>query len=153
MKMKCKPSTRRLFCRERVLLVMSRSLLIDIYMIRDYRYVALQTTRPKHSCRCPVLSTLYAHLHSSNSKICGKFGVPNPVTGSHPFVTGNPSTPQLLVFPAVMSVKPLYPWPYNHGFRKPRVGLPEAMRASFTSATTEDIRGQEAEVPEMVESV
>jgi hypothetical protein len=93
------------------------------------------------------------YLHSSKSKISGKTGVPNPVTGSHPFVTGKPSTPHEFVLPAVISVKPLYPLLYSHGFKKPSVGLLWEMRASLTSARMEDASGQEAEVPEIVERV
>ena len=75
------------------------------------------------------------------------------MTGSHPFVTGKPSTPQELELPAVISVNALYPLLYNHGFKKPSVGLPWEIRASLTSARTEDASGQEAEVPEVVERV
>jgi len=68
-------------------------------------------------------------------------------------VTGKPAAPQLEVFPPVISVKPLYPLEYSHGFKKPRGGLPSAIRASFTSERTLDAKGQEADVPEIEEKV
>ena len=64
-------------------------------------------------------------------------------------MTGNPSVPHDVVLPPVISVKPLYPLLYNQGFMNPSVGLPEAMRASLTSAATEDINGHDADVPEI----
>lgn len=68
-------------------------------------------------------------------------------------MTGNPSTPHEVVFPALISVNPLYPLLYNQGFKNPNVGFPDAIKASLTSAAIEDISGVEAEVPEIVDSV
>ena len=75
------------------------------------------------------------------------------MTGSQPFVTGKPAVPQLEVLPPVTSVNPLYPFLYNHGFRKPRGGLPQAMRSSMTSEIILAARGVDADVPEIDEKV
>jgi hypothetical protein len=80
-------------------------------------------------------------------------GVPNPVTGSHPFVIGKPAVPQLEAFPAVTSVNPLYPLEYNHGFKKPSGGLPQAIRSSFRREMMLADNGVDADVPEMDEKV
>jgi hypothetical protein len=49
----------------------------------------------------------YLNTHKNNSK--GKLtGVPNPVLGSHPSVTGNPSVPHDAASPPTTSVKALW---------------------------------------------
>jgi hypothetical protein len=55
--------------------------------------------------------------------------------------------------PFTISVNPAYPVLYNHGFKNPKGGLPEDMRASLTRARMEDMRGVEADVPEMMPKV
>jgi hypothetical protein len=46
---------------------------------------------------------------SRKNKVKGKLtGVPNPVLGSHPAVTGNPSVPHEEVLPPTTSVKPVW---------------------------------------------
>jgi hypothetical protein len=94
-----------------------------------------------------------SHFPPANSKIFGKTGVPKPVTASHPSTAENPVVLHPALNPLTISVNPLYPVLYNHGFKKPRGGLPEDIRASLTSARMEDIRGVEADVPEMMPKV
>jgi hypothetical protein len=98
----------------------------------------------------PHFSSIYSFWLPNpfaNATILGKFGVPKPVTASHPSCTGNPVVLHPPFPPLRISVNPLYPFLYSHGFRKPIGALPEEMRASFTRAMTLDIRGVEAEVP------
>ncbi len=53
----------------------------------------------------------------------------------------------------MISVNPLYPFLYNHGFIHPSVGFPEAISASLTREMIDAVRGQEADVPEMEDAV
>lgn len=82
-----------------------------------------------------------------------KFGVPKPVTASHPLTVGKPVVLQPLFEPLVISVKPLPLVWYNQGLRKPRGDLPELISASLTSARIPAMSGAEAEVPEMIPTV
>jgi hypothetical protein len=41
-----------------------------------------------------ISSLIYQAFAPANLTISGKIGVPKPVTGSQPFVTGKPVTPQ-----------------------------------------------------------
>lgn len=61
--------------------------------------------------------------------------------------TLNPGVPQPGLFPVVMSLKPLTPFLYRKGFRKPSDGCPLARRASFRRATKPANAGEEADVP------
>lgn len=60
-----------------------------------------------------------------------------------------PGVPHPGAFPSVMSFRPSTPIEYNIGFRKPKVGFPAAIVASFRSATIPAKVGAEAEVPLM----
>jgi len=55
-------------------------------------------------------------MKTSNS--LGKFGVPKPVTGSHPLTAANPDVPQPGLLPAVMSLKAVG-LAYKVGFTNP----------------------------------
>ena len=85
-----------------------------------------------------------------------KFGVPSPViykrpcqnsctknmneqrlTGSHPTVALKPFVEQPGFEPIVMSFNPRFPLEYNQGFKKPKGLLPQAIRWSFKSETTD----------------
>lgn len=83
----------------------------------------------------------------SDFKILGKYGVPHPVTASHPSVAGNPLTLQPAELPLVISVKPFHPSLYSHGFMKPSGGRPAARSASFTKPRTAAQMGVEPDVP------
>ena len=113
------------------------------------------TFRERDQFREDLSSNISVHTvtHSHQPEGRKLTGVPNPVTGSQPFVTGKPVTPQPWELPLRISVKPLYPLEYNHGFMNPRGGLPDPIRASLTSEMTLDMSGQEALVPEMEDSV
>ena len=81
-----------------------------------------------------------------------KFGVPTPVTGSHPFVALNPGVPHPGLLPTVMSLKTegSSAWSaYTSGLRNPSGGRPLAKRAELRSATMPATAGAEAEVPPM----
>jgi hypothetical protein len=74
-------------------------------------------------------------------------GVPSPVTASQPLAAGNPSVPQPMAEPLVMSLRPKKPLLYRNGFRKPSGLLPSAIRASFTKEMTDANAGEDALVP------
>lgn len=61
--------------------------------------------------------------------------------------------PHELVFPAVMSVKPICPLSYNQGLRKPSGALPAWIRASLTREMMDADKGVDALVPLIVPRV
>ena len=79
--------------------------------------------------------------------------MPHPVTGSQPSVAGNPSVPQPIALPLVISVKALKPPAYNQGLRNPSGGLPLAIRKSLTREMTALAVGVDALVPSSQSSV
>lgn len=66
-----------------------------------------------------------------------KFGVPKPVTGSQPLTAVKPWVLHPGLFPPTISLRPLYPFEYNQGFRNPRGGRFAARRASLMREITE----------------
>ena len=68
--------------------------------------------------------------------------------GGKAVLTLNPSVPQPGACPTVMSVRPVMPLEYKRGFRNPKGGWPEDMRASFNIAMIAAAAGAEADVPE-----
>lgn len=73
--------------------------------------------------------------------------MPNPVTGSHPTVAGNPDVLQPAELPLTTSVNALYPPLYSHGFKNPSGGRPAASSASFASPRMPAQIGDDPEVP------
>ena len=84
------------------------------------------------------------------SKRASNFGVPKPVTGSHPAVAFHfapPGTPEHPTeYPAVMSVNAAELL-YSHGFRNPSGGCPCDFLAAFSSAIAPAKAGPLALVP------
>ena len=80
-------------------------------------------------------------------------GVPNPVTASQPSVAANPVILHPSALPCVTSTKALFPFLYNQGFKKPRVGFPAAISASFNNDRMAAIVGVAALVPSTRRSV
>jgi hypothetical protein len=64
-------------------------------------------------------------------------------------LTVNPGVPHPGAFPLVISLNPSPFNAYMRGLRKPRAGLPAAIRASFSRATKPATDGVDAEVPPM----
>jgi hypothetical protein len=64
-------------------------------------------------------------------------------------LTLNPGVPHPGAFPAVISLNALSPTWYINGLRNPRGGLPVAIRASFSKATSPANVGADADVPPM----
>jgi len=62
-------------------------------------------------------------------------------------LTLNPGVPQPGAFPDVMSVRPAMAVEYNIGFKNPRGGRPDDMRASLRRDTIAANVGDAAEVP------
>ena len=69
------------------------------------------------------------------------------VPGSQPMVALKPSVPHPGLLPTVISFNPAYPVSYNHGFKKPRAGLPALILASLSINTKEAKVGAEQDVP------
>lgn len=80
------------------------------------------------------------------ANIFGKFGVPNPVTGSHPFTAVKPLVPHPGLVPFTISFK-ISGCAYNAGFTNPTVLFPFAMRSSFMRLMIAPKIGALAEVP------
>jgi hypothetical protein len=76
-----------------------------------------------------------------------KYGVPHPVTASHPGVAGKPVVLQPLDEPLVTSVNKTWPRWYSQGLRNPRGGRPSASSASLTRAKTDAQMGEDPDVP------
>ena len=67
-----------------------------------------------------------------------KFGVPKPVTGSHPRAAGKPSVPHPGFVPFLISLNAVANrCEYSAGLIHPTGPLPAAMRASLTAATSD----------------
>lgn len=65
---------------------------------------SLQATRVLHPTSCILQSPVYG-ISTNNSRSLSVFGVPNPVTGSHPGTAWKPGVPQPWFPPDVMSLK------------------------------------------------
>lgn len=93
-----------------------------------------------------------SQVSSSNKALrLSKFGVPNPVTGSHPLVAWKPAEhPPSLLLPVVTSKPNDFVDAYNRGLMNPTVGFPLATRSSLINDTSPANVGHEAEVPDRV---
>ena len=81
-----------------------------------------------------------------------KFGVPTPVTGSHPLVALNPGVPHPGLFPVVISLNARgssASIAYTSGFKNPSGGRPLDSRAELSSETMPANVGEDADVPPM----
>lgn len=90
--------------------------------------------------------TRHAHILKNFASNLGKFGVPNPVTGSQPVVAVNPGVPHPWLPPLVISFR-VHGFAYSVGLMKPTLPLPIAKRASLIRVIIEPTTGAEAEVP------
>jgi hypothetical protein len=87
----------------------------------------------------------YFKLKAAN--ILGRYGLPQPVTASHPGAAGKPVVLQPLLDPLTTSVNKTCPHLYSHGLRKPMGGRPSAANASFKRVKTAAAMGEEPDVP------
>ena len=84
-----------------------------------------------------LLQSLILGVHGrlrNNSTIFGKFGVPNPVNGSHPSTAWNPSVLHPGLLPFLMSLR-TSGWAYRAGLMKPTGDFPAASRSSLMRVT------------------